>query len=144
MRDLNQLYKHQSIKNKVDNVVIGPTGEGGIYLVGLSRNFTPNWFTKYNLFTNGVEIIQFTKFCKLEKIQLSLLTPLIDIDIEEDLVSLLAFIEGLKIAENNDNFHFPYYTVKVLESLGVYVKEIKGKTRKRKIGKFNLGDSIVS
>ncbi|MHA1242109.1 MAG: TIGR04282 family arsenosugar biosynthesis glycosyltransferase [Promethearchaeota archaeon] len=141
---INSAFNYLITENKVDNVVIGPTGEGGIYLVGLSRNFTPNWFTKYNLFTNGVEIIQFTKFCKLEKIQLSLLTPLIDIDIEEDLVSLLAFIEGLKIAENNDNFHFPYYTVKVLESLGVYVKEIKGKTRKRKIGKFNLGDSIVS
>ena len=141
---INSAFIHLATKNKEMNIVIGPTGEGGIYLVGFSRNFIPNWFTKYNLFTSGVEIIQFTKLCKLEEIQLNLLTPLIDIDIEEDLVSLLAFIEGLKIAENNDNFHFPYYTVKVLESLGVYVKEIKGKTRKRKIGKFNLGDSIVS
>ncbi len=141
---INSAFNHLATKNKVNNVVIGPTGEGGIYLVGLSRNFTPAWFTKYNLFTSGVEIIQFTKFCKLEEIQLNLLTPLIDIDIEEDLVSLLAFIEGLKRAEDNDNFHYPYYTVKVLESLGVYVKEKKGKTRKRKIGKFNPGDSIAS
>jgi len=141
---INSAFIQLATKNKVKNVVIGPTGEGGIYLVGLSRNFIPNWFTKYNLFTSGVEIIQFTKFCKIEEIQFSLLTPLIDIDIEEDLVSLLAFIEGLKIAENNDNFHYPYYTINVLESLGVYIKEIKGKTRKRKIGKFNPGDSVVS
>ena len=141
---INSAFHYLTTENRVNNIVIGPTGEGGIYLVGLSRNFTPNWFTKYNLFTGGVEIIQFTKFCKLEEIQLNLLTPLIDIDIEEDLVSLLAFIEGLKIAENNDNFHYPNHTVNVLESLGLYVKEVKGRNRKRKIGKFNPGDSVVS
>ena len=64
-----------------------------------------------------------------------MLTPLIDIDIENDLVSLLGFIEGLKIAETNENFHYPYYTAKVLESLGLYIKEIEGKTRNRRIGK---------
>jgi len=141
---INTAYIHLTTKNKVNNVVIGPAGEGGIYLVGLSRNFTPNWFRKYNLFTSGVEIIQFTKFCRLEEIELSLLTPLIDIDVEEDLVSLLAFIEGLKIVESDDNFHYPYYTAKVLESLGLCIKEIKGETRKRKIGKYNPSDSIVS
>jgi glycosyltransferase A (GT-A) superfamily protein (DUF2064 family) len=141
---INSAFIHLITKNKVNNVVIGPAGEGGIYLVGISRNFSPNWFRKYNLFTSGVEIIQFTKFCRLEEIELSLLTPLIDIDIEDDLVSLLAFIEGLKIAENNENFHYPYYTAMVLESLGLYIKEIKGKTRKRKIGKYNPRDSIAS
>jgi len=149
---INSAFIHLTLKNNVNNIVIGPAGGGGIYLVGFSRNFSPNWFrkyelftggveiiqfTKYELFTGGVEIIQFTKFCKLEEIELSLLTPLVDIDVEEDLVSLLAFIEGLKIAEKNDNFHFPYYTVKVLESLGLYIKEIKGKTRDRTIDKYN-------
>jgi len=141
---INSAFTHLTLKNNVNKVVIGPAGGGGIYLVGFSRNFSPNWFRKYELFTGGVEIIQFTKFCKLEEIELSLLTPLVDIDVEEDLVSLLAFIEGLKIAEKNDNFHFPYYTVKVLESLGLYIKEIKGKTRDRTIDKYNPSDSNAS
>ena len=141
---INSAFNHLTTGNKANNIVLGPTGEGGIYLVGLSRNFTPHWFRKYNLFTGGVEIIQFTKFCRLEEIELSLLTPLIDIDIEDDLVSLLAFIEGFKIAKKNDNFHYPFNTVKVLESLELYIKEIKGKTRKRKIGKYNSSDSIAS
>ena len=138
---INSAFTHLTLKNNVNNIVIGPAGGGGIYLVGLSRNFTPNWFRKYKLFTGGVEIIQFTKFCKLEEIELSLLTPLIDIDIEDDLVSLLAFIEGIKIAEKNDNFNYPHYTIKVLESLELYIKEIEGKTRDRTIGKYNLRDS---
>lgn len=141
---INSAFAHLTTKNNINNVVIGPAGEGGIYLVGISRNFIPNWFSKYNLFTNGVEIIQFSKFCTLEGIELSLLTPLVDIDIEEDLVSLLGFIEGLKIAENKMNFHYPHYTAKVLESLGLYIRDIKDNTRKRKIGRCNPSDSIAS
>lgn len=118
-----------------NDIVIGPAGEGGVYLVGLSRNFAPGWFSKYNLFTGGVEIIQFSKFCKVEEIKLHLLTLLVDIDIEDDLISLLGLIEGLKIAEKSESFHYPYYTAEVLESLGLHIKEKKGKTRNRRIGK---------
>jgi len=132
---INSAFTCLGTIGKTNNVVLGPSGEGGIYLVGISRFYDPNWFKDYNLFTSGVEIIQFSQFCKLEEIKLHLLTPLIDIDIEDDLVSLLGFIEGLKIAESNENFHYPYYTAKVLESLGLYIKEIEGKTRNRRIGK---------
>jgi len=132
---INSAFTNLGTIGKTNDVVIGPAGEGGIYLVGISRHFVPIWFSDYNLFTSGVEIIQFSKFCKLEELKLHLLTPLIDIDIEDDLVSLLGFIEGLKIAETNENFHYPYYTAKVLESLGLYIKEIEGKNRNRRIGK---------
>lgn len=133
---INSTFINLGAEDKANNIVLGPAGEGGIYLVGISRNFNPNWFKKYNLFTNGVEIIQFSKFCKLEEIKLNLLTPLIDIDIEDDLISLLAFIEGLKITNKNENFHYPSYTAKAIESLGLYIKEIKGNTRNRKIGRY--------
>lgn len=132
---INSAFTSLKTIGKTNNVVLGPAGEGGIYLVGISRYYDPNWFKDYNLFTSGVEIIQFSKFCKLKEVKLHFLTPLIDIDIEDDLVSLLGFIEGLKIAENTENFHYPYYTAKVLESLGLYIKEIEGKTRNRRIGK---------
>ncbi len=132
---INSAFNSLGTISKTNSIVVGPAGEGGIYLVGVSRYYNPNWFKDYNLFTSGVEIIQFSKFCKLEEIKLHLLTPLIDIDIEDDLVSLLGFIEGLKIAESNEYFHYPYYTAKVLESLGLYIKIIEDKTRNRRIGK---------
>ncbi len=132
---IDSAFTHLTIESNRNNIVIGPAGEGGIYLVGISRNFNPAWFRKHNLFTGGVEIIQFSKFCKQERIGLHLLTPLIDIDIEDDLVTLLGFIEGLKIAETNENFHYPYYTTKFIESLRLHIKKIEGKTRNRRIGK---------
>ncbi|MFW9948639.1 MAG: DUF2064 domain-containing protein [Candidatus Thorarchaeota archaeon] len=132
---INSAFLYLGKKSGGNNIVIGPAGEGGIYLLGISQDYNSEWFREYKLFTSGVEIIQFSNFCKLEGIKLHLLTPLIDIDIEDDLVSLLGFIEGLKIAENNENFHFPYYTVRVLEFLGLYIKELEGKTRNRRIGK---------
>ncbi|MHA2288403.1 MAG: TIGR04282 family arsenosugar biosynthesis glycosyltransferase [Promethearchaeota archaeon] len=134
---INSAYINLAESDEAINVILGPAGEGGIYLVGISRKFNPNWFKEYNLFTHGIEIIQFAKFCKLEEIKLILLTPLTDIDIEDDLISLIAFVEGLKTADNNDNFHYPHYTAKVIESLGLYIKEISGRTRNRKIGKKN-------
>lgn len=132
---IDTTFIHLTIKNDLINIVIGPAGEGGIYLVGLSRDFSPSWFSKYKLFTSGVEIIQFSKFCRLEEIELRLLTPLIDIDIEDDLVSLIGFIEGLKSTNKNEDFHYPFYTAKVIESLGLFIEQIKGETRNRKIGK---------
>ncbi|MFX1449044.1 MAG: DUF2064 domain-containing protein [Promethearchaeota archaeon] len=132
---INAAFLYLGKKNESNNIVIGPAGEGGVYLVGISRDFNSKWFREYKLFTSGVEIIQFSNFCKLVGIKLHLLTPLIDIDVENDLVSLLGFIESLKIAENDETFHYPYYTAKVLEFLGIHIKELEGKTRNRRIGK---------
>ncbi|NVM45708.1 MAG: DUF2064 domain-containing protein [Candidatus Lokiarchaeota archaeon] len=132
---INSAFNHLISEDSTKNIVIGPAGEGGIYLVGISRNFDPNWFREYNLFTSGIEIIRYSKLCKQEGLEFHMLTPLIDIDIEDDLVSLIGFIEGLKIAEKNENFHYPYYTARYLESLGIFIREIEGKTRNRRIGK---------
>ena len=123
-------------KNEKERIlIIGPASGGGIYLLGFTENFNPAWFTNYNLFRGGIEIFQFIKICNIENIRLMLLPPLIDIDIEEDLVSLITFIEALRTAENSNYYHYPKFTEEVIRNLGFKIKDSPDETRKRKIFK---------
>ena len=116
-------------------VVLGPAGGGGVYLVGLTNKFLPNWFVEYEIFSGGVEISQFVKLCGKENFEIDMLQPLTDIDIEEDLVSLLAFIDTKDVVKQYSGFYFPKYTAQAVKTLGLYIKDLPGETRKRKIGK---------
>ncbi len=116
-------------------IVLGPSSGGGIYLVGVSKDFNPGWFTEHQLFRGGVELSRFVLFCKEFKFKLLLLPPYGDVDIEEDLVSLITYIDALSVSKNSVGFHFPYYTAKILEDLGLYIVEEQNQTRRRKIAK---------
>jgi len=132
---INTAFNYLDVNQNKKRVVLGPAGGGGIYLVGITKEFLPKWFVEYELFRGGVEISQFVKLCEKENFELDMLHPLIDVDIEEDLVSLLAFIETKDVANNYSGFYFPKYTAQVVKALGLYIKNIPGETRKRKIGK---------
>ena len=116
-------------------IVLGPSSGGGIYLVGISKNFNPGWFSKHQLFRGGVELSRFVLFCKGINFKLLLLPPYGDVDIEEDLISLITYIDALSVSKNSVGFHFPYYTAKVLEELGLSIIEEQNQTRRRKIAK---------
>jgi len=116
-------------------LIIGPSSGGGIYLIGLTNDFHPNWFNKYKLFESGVELSRFTDFSIQNKFKLVILPPYGDIDLEEDLVSLIAYINALKSAKVMKGFHFPYYTAKIIDDLGLDIIDEKNQTRKRKISK---------
>ena len=116
-------------------IVLGPSSGGGIYLVGVSKDFNPDWFSEHRLFRGGVELSRFVSFCKEIKFRLLLLPPYGDVDIEEDLVSLITYIDALSVSNNSVGFHFPYYTAKVLEELGLCIIEEQNQTRRRKIAK---------
>lgn len=116
-------------------IVLGPASGGGIYLVGIKRNFKPEWFSEYKLFTGGIEILQFTRFCDEKGIHLLLLPPLSDIDIEEDLVSLITYIESMRSAERYEGYHFPWYTAEMIDELEIGIAERSDENRKRRIGK---------
>ncbi|MFX0077243.1 MAG: DUF2064 domain-containing protein [Candidatus Hermodarchaeota archaeon] len=116
-------------------VIIGPSTGGGIYLVGITSAFNFNWFSDYNLFRDGSELSKFAKFCNDNKFPLISLPPYGDIDIEEDLVSLISYIDILENSEITDGFYFPYYTAKILEDLKLRVLKQNDQTRQRKIAK---------
>ncbi len=116
-------------------IVLGPAGEGGIYLVGITRYFDPESFAGKKLFSGGVEISQFIKLCLNENRPLILLPAFNDVDIEGDLVSLLLYIEAMTAATKFDGFHFPNYTAKIVHQLGLNVLDNGEETRHRKLGK---------
>ncbi len=117
-----------------NSVVLGPAGEGGVYLVGITRGFTPECFSNNHLFSGGVELSQFVTFCKKERLALKLLPAFNDIDIEEDLVSLLLYIDAMKAAKKFGGFYFPSYTANAITQLRLTVLEHSGETRRRRIG----------
>lgn len=118
-----------------NSIVLGPAGEGGIYLVGITRHFDPEYFSKNQLFSGGVELSQFIKLCKNEGRFLKLLPAFTDVDIEGDLVSLLLYIDAIKIAKNFEGFYFPSYTADAITQLRLIVLEQRGETRLRRIGR---------
>ncbi|MHA2039762.1 MAG: TIGR04282 family arsenosugar biosynthesis glycosyltransferase [Promethearchaeota archaeon] len=128
------------LAKKIDEkpIVIGPSSGGGIYLVGITKEFNPRWFSDYKLFGGGLELSKFTHFCIDNKVPLITLPPYGDIDIEEDLVSLISYINVLKNSEETIGFYFPYFTTKIIEELELYIIEDQDQTRNRKIAKKNI------
>lgn len=127
------------MEDRSDNsVVLGPAGEGGIYLVGITRHFDPEYFSKNQLFSGGVEIPQFIKLCKNEGMVLELLPAFTDVDIEGDLVSLLLYIDAMKIAKKFEGFYFPSYTADAITQLRLIVLGHRGETRHRRIGRATI------
>jgi glycosyltransferase A (GT-A) superfamily protein (DUF2064 family) len=132
---LDKAFELLSSGNIKKKIVIGPANGGGIYLVGINREFDFKWFTEHKLFRGGIEIIQFSNFCKAKGIDMILFPPFGDIDLEEDLVSLISYIEALSVSKTFTGFFYPNYTAKIIKELGLYIKEIKDITRNRKICK---------
>ncbi|MFX1574497.1 MAG: DUF2064 domain-containing protein [Promethearchaeota archaeon] len=129
----------ENLIEKIDEkpVIIGPSSGGGIYLVGVTNDFNPSWFSDYKLFRGGSELSKFAAFCGENKFPLITLPPYGDIDIEEDLVSLISYIKILKNSEKTIGFYFPHYTNKIIEKLDIYILEKQDQTRRRKIAKRN-------
>lgn len=128
------------LAKKIDEkpIIMGPSSGGGIYLVGITKYFNPSWFSEYQLFGSGLELSQFATFSRNQKFPLISLPPYGDIDIEEDLVSLISYIEILKNSEKTVGFYFPHYTAKIIDELKLYVIEEQNQTRRRKIAKKDI------
>jgi len=65
--------------------------------------------------------------CKNEGRVLKLLPAFTDVDIEGDLVSLLLYIDAMKIAKKFEGFYFPSYTADAITKLRLIVLEHRGK-----------------
>lgn len=132
---INRAFEYLGDGGEEKRVVLGPAGGGGIYLVGLRSDFNHEWFSEYKLFTGGIEILEFSRFCDEKGLRLLLLPPLIDIDIEEDLVSSITYIEGMRLCAYYEGYHFPVHTAEVIDELGIVIEERADENRKRMIEK---------
>ncbi len=133
---INLAYKQLNSSDLRNSIVLGPAGGGGIYLLGITKNFDPRWFSELKLFSGGIEIHQFINLCKEKDFDLILLPPLTDIDLEEDLISLITFINAMKNAQKYEGYHYPKYTAEIIEKLGLNIEETPDNTRKRRIVKI--------
>ena len=132
---LNKTFEYLSSGTNKKKVVIGPANGGGIYLVGINKEFNHKWFTKYHLFRGGIELSQFSLLSNNKNLDLILLPAFGDVDLEEDLISLMAYIDVLLVSKSYEGFYFPSYTAKIIDKLGLYIHEIENDTRNRRIGK---------
>jgi len=110
--------------------VLGPSGEGGIYLIGMESRLS---FDYEKIFSNGSELINFSLEVKRAGGNLSLLGEVSDIDVASDLVTLLSLVGSMKLA-GEDNFDFPFHTAQELSRLGLSVERSEG-TREKMVVK---------
>ena len=131
---INRAFSFLSESESNNSIVLGPAGEGGVYLVGITRHFDPEYFPERLLFSGGVELSRFIQLCKSEGMVLKLLPAFTDVDVEGDLVSLLLYIDAMNTATQFDGYYFPRYTAEAITRLGLTVRERRGDTRRRRIG----------
>lgn len=127
-----------------NDVVLGPSAEGGIYLIGIKPNLDLENFE--NLF-EGVELSNFAKFADAQSLNIMILPELVDVDQESDLVGLIAWIESIEIQKNqktilssNDKISIPKQTLSVIRKIGLSISVNDSNNRRKKI---TISNSIV-
>jgi glycosyltransferase A (GT-A) superfamily protein (DUF2064 family) len=109
-------------------IVLGPSNEGGVYLVGVSN---PLDFT--NIFSKGIEIENLVSLAANRNLPLKLLEELTDLDVSTDLISFLCNIDAMLYAERSNDFHAPKNTIEVVRDLGLKVESLNGGERGRRL-----------
>ncbi|MFQ5975231.1 MAG: hypothetical protein ACE5J5_02805 [Candidatus Hydrothermarchaeales archaeon] len=115
------------------DMVLGPSNEGGVYLVGL-RSGTLIDFE--GVFTKGVELENLVKTAKEKRMPLKLLEEMTDIDVVSDLVTLICKLNAMSYSSKFEEVYLPKNTIKTVENLGLRIGESKGGIRGRKIVKL--------
>jgi glycosyltransferase A (GT-A) superfamily protein (DUF2064 family) len=111
-------------------IVIGPSNEGGVYLVGISNPLDFN-----NIFTKGIEIENLVTLAANRKLPLKLLEELTDIDVSTDLITFICNVGAMLYAERSDNLHPPKNTIEAVRDLGLRVESVNGGERGRRLKK---------
>lgn len=114
------------------DVIIGPSPVGGIYLIGVSADFVLVDFE--NVFT-GVEMTNLAKLIKNNDLSGYILPELTDIDIEEDLIGLISWMESIQYLSPQQNLQLPLYTQRVIDHLKLTIQIDENDNRKKKISK---------
>ncbi len=103
--------------------VLGPSGEGGIYLIGLKGGYLPDF---QKIFESAGEISNFAMELEKDGVHFSLLEEALDVDVASDLVSLVALINAMKRARGKGDADFPNHTRQTLERLGLRISRKNG------------------
>ena len=108
-------------------MVLGPSGEGGIYLIGLRGDY----FNFERVFTAGNESDNLLKIAKRRRLQLFILEELTDVDVKSDLITLISNLSMMKYSYSYTKLHLPKYTINAIKELGLKVNRKGDGTRKK-------------
>lgn len=118
---------------KNTGMVLGPSTEGGVYLVGVRSGTLINY---EGVFTKGIEIENLVKIAKEKRMPLKLLEEMTDIDIVSDLVTLICKLNAMSYSSKFGDVYLPKNTIEVVEKLGLQIMGDNGSTRGRRIVKI--------
>ncbi|MEK6545352.1 MAG: DUF2064 domain-containing protein [Nitrospinota bacterium] len=124
-------------------MVLGPSGEGGIYLIGLKfviRN-PQSAISFRGVFTTGNESDNLLKIARSKKLALFILEELTDVDVKSDLITLISNLYIMKYSSKYARIYLPKHTIKVIKKLGLGIGRKGNKTREKHltIGKIYAG-----
>jgi len=115
-------------------MVLGPSGEGGVYLIGL-KSAICNLQSAINfkgIFTSRNESDNLLQIAKRKKMPLLILEELTDVDVKSDLITLVSNLSIMEYSSRHTKIHLPQYTLCVIRELGLTVDREGRGTR----GKF--------
>ena len=121
-----------SLLGENGGVVLGPSGEGGLYLIGLANGYLPD-FSK--IFGESSELLNFTRELESAKQPLSLLDELTDVDVASDLVTLISIIAAMRYAKTDAETVFPENSARMIDELKLGVERKNGTRDKRIVRK---------
>src|SRR3989338_8275802 len=124
-------------------MVLGPSGEGGVGLIGLRYpSPTPSpaggegkreggYFNFKGVFTAGNESDNLLKIGKSKKLPLLLLEELTDVDVKSDLITLISNLSIMQYSAGYTKIHLPRYTINAIKSLGLTIGRKGSGTREK-------------
>ena len=116
---------------KDNKSVLGPTPNGGLYLIGLSKEALEQGFSVKELFTedSALELESFANSLKDKNLPYLLLRTLPDVDVAEDLIGLKTILDSSNASLNKELPTVAPTTRKVLTSLKLSIKRDKEDSR---------------
>lgn len=109
-------------------MVLGPSGEGGVYLIGLKYGGNINF---KGVFTSGNESDNLLKIARRKKIPLLILEELTDVDVKSDLITLISNLSMMKYSSKYARIYLPKHTIRVIKKLGLGIDRKGDETREK-------------
>ncbi|MBI3583779.1 MAG: DUF2064 domain-containing protein [Nitrospinae bacterium] len=123
---INKAFKFLSTPNFNGAMVLGPSGEGGVYLIGLRGKGQgargKKGFDFNGVFTSGNESDNLIKIAKRKKMPLLILEELTDVDVKSDLITLVSNLSIIEYSSRHTKIHLPRYTMNAIKGLGLAVE----------------------
>ncbi len=111
-------------------VTLGPTGGGGVYLIGHPAGAPIDYESVFN---EGSELENLLEQAKGMNIPLKLLPEILDVDLESDLITLIGVCRAIEYQRQFDGGAFPSDTYKIIQNLGLKVVRASDDSRDKKI-----------